>query len=392
MPDVASAGVSLLVPAGSAVDPANLEGAATLLVEMMQKGAGAYDNRGLSEEFEKIGVHYRGNAGVEVSIFSASMIAEHLPRALELFAAILLEPHLPDGELDSVRALALQDIEALEDEPSSKVMNELAKQFYPHPFGRSQMGTKAGVEAVKPKDIHAFFKDVFQSGRLIIGVAGKFDWEVIKSKAQSLFGKWRGANPPLTVPEFSKKSVTSHLQEDTHQIQIALAYPSVSFGHPDYYAARVGTGVLSGGMAGRLFIEVREKRGLVYRVGASHSAARGRGAMFAFAGTTPDHAEETLSVMAHELRNLAAGVTEEELNRAKVDLKAALIMQSESSSVRANALVNDWWNLNRLRELSEIRSAIEAVTNEDIRRHLAEYPVSPVTLVTLGPKELELPK
>lgn len=392
MEEVSSAALSILVSAGAASDPVELEGSAGMLVEMLQKGAGPWDSRALSEEFEKIGVHRHVSAGVEVSVCSASMIAEHLPRALELFSTILLDPIMPEEELDSVRSLALQEIEALEDEPSSKVMHELARKFYPYPFGRSQLGTEHGVKSVSLQSLKTFYENTFRGERVIVGVAGKFVWDDVVAMVGRSLARWKGGRPQLQVPPLSGTGGTHHLPQDTHQMQIALAYPSVSFGHPDYYVSRVATGVISGGMAGRLFIEVREKRGLVYRVGASHSAARGRGAMFAYAGTTPENADECLSVMVSELRKLAEGVTPEELRRSQVDLKAAVIMQGEHSSIRANALVNDWWNLGRLRSLEEIRAGIEAVTNEDIMRHLREFPVSPVTLVTLGPKPLEIPQ
>lgn len=392
MDEVSSAAVSMLVPAGAARDPEGMDGSAGVLMEMLEKGAGSYGSRELSEEFEKIGVHRHASAGVEVSVVSASMIAEHLPRALELFSMMLLQAHLPEAELENVRSIALQEISALEDEPSSKVMHELAKRFYPHPFGRSQLGNEAGVKAISAESLRQFYENTFLAERLIIGVAGKFRWSEIVKVVERAFDPWRGGRPPLSVPELAKTGSVHHIQQDTHQVQLALAYPSVSFGDEDYYVSRVATGVLSGGMAGRLFIEVREKRGLVYRVGASHSAARGRGAMFAYAGTTPENSEECLNVIVTELRKLADGVTDEELARAKVDLKAALIMQSELSSIRSSALVNDSWNLGRIRTLEEIRNGIEEVSNEAIVRHLAAYPVSPITLVTLGPKQLELPK
>lgn len=181
-----------------------------------------------------------------------------------------------------------------------------------------------------------------------------------------------------------------HLDKESAQVQIALAYPSVSLSDPDYYAARVAIGVLSGGMAGRLFVEVREKLGLVYRVGASLSAARGRGAVFASAGTTPENAQQTLDVMLRELRGVVNGVTDDELKRSIVELKASLIMQSEFSSVRAGALVSDWWNIGRLRPLAEIRAAIEGVTSAAIVSHLQRYPVSPISIVTLGSKKVEV--
>jgi predicted Zn-dependent peptidase len=390
MDGVASAAVAILVPSGAARDPLDKKGVNSLLTEMFHKGAGPWDSRELSEEFEKIGVHRHHSSGIEVSVFSASMIAEYVPRAIELFGTILLEPRLPDEELESVRELALQDLESLEDEPASKVMTVLAEQFYPEPFGRCQLGTKDGISNLNIADLRSFYETSFRQEGLIVAVAGKINFAEVQRTVEQVFSRWTGRRQPLDVPALGRQAKNFHVPQDSHQVQIALAYPSISFGHPEYYTARVATNVLSGGMAGRLFIEVREKRGLVYRVGASHSAARGRGAVLAYAGTTPENADETLEVMLRELNNLKHGVTTEELQRAKVDLKTAVIMQSEMSSVRASALVNDWWNLGRLRTLSEIREAIEAVRNEDIVRYCEHFPVAPVTLVTLGPKSLEV--
>lgn len=384
-----SAALAILVPSGAAIDPPGQEGASLLLTELLQKGAGPFSNQQLSEQFEDIGVHRNQSAGIEVAIFSAAMLPENLSRTIDLFSHILLDPHLPEGELDNVRELALQDLEALEDEPASKVMNELAKRFYPEPFGRSQLGSKEGIEFATRDSLFSHYQNSFRSQSLLIAVAGNIDWEKIKEKVGSAFRAWTGQAKPLVVPALSRDSSVHHISQDTAQVQIALAFPSVSFESEHYYAARVAVGVLSG-MAGRLFIEVREKRGLVYRVGASHSAARGRAAIFSFAGTTPENAQETADVVIRELRGLQAGITEEEINRVKVDLKTSLIMQSELPSVRASALVNDWWNLRRLRSLAEIKAEIEKVSKKDIQKYLSEYPISPITLVTLGSKNVEL--
>lgn len=391
MDAVSSAAFSILVPMGAATDPDGQEGAATILAEMYNKGAGPWGSRELSQQFEDIGVQRSHNSGIEVSIFSGAMLGENLLKALELYSVVLFQPHFPESELDSVKQLALQDLKALEDEPASKVMSELAREFYPYPFGRSQLGTEEGIAAITIDSLRRHYQDYLVPNNALIAVAGKFDWAAVKKLVEDRFGAWQGKKDRLVVGEFSPENKTCHLQRETSQLQIALAYPSVSFEHPGYYAAKVAVSVLSGGMAGRLFVEVREKRGLVYRISASHSAARNRAAVFASAGTTPDNAEETLSVMLAELKRVARDISDDELGRAKADLKSRLIMQSELSSVRAAALVNDWWNMGRLRTLEEIKTGIDAVTAEDIARYVECYPVSPVTLATLGPKKLELP-
>ncbi len=386
---VSSASLSILFPAGCAVDPQGKEGLSILLVELLFKGAGKYNSKELSSEFDKIGAHRSHSAGIEVSSFSCSLLAENLLRAIELYSTVIFEPTFPESDIENVREMALQDILALEDEPSSKAMNELAQYFYPYPFGRSQYGTEKGLKATGTKEIKEYYSKEVKAGEIVIAVAGQFKWTELEDQVKKCFSSWSAKKEPIAVPALPTKSAYHYLEQDTQQVQIAFAYPSISFEHPDYYVARVANSVLSGGMAGRLFIEVREKRGLVYRVGASHSAARKRGAVFAYAGTTPDNAQLTLDVMLEQMKGLVAGVSEEELKRAKTELKSSLIMHSETSSVRASSLVNDWWNLGRLRELEEIKAGIDLVTNQDIVRFQKEFPVAAITLVTLGPKKVE---
>lgn len=390
MQGVSSAACSILVPYGAARDPKDKLGISNILAEMFQKGAGSYDTRELSSEFEKIGAQLSYSTGTEVSVFSVVLLAENLEKALELYATKLLEPRFPESELESIRQIALQELASLEDEPASKAAVELQKNFYPEPFGRSHLGTKESVSALGIQSIKDFYSANFLPANSIIGVAGKFDWQQVIATIEKHFSSWNGGQELLKIAEVPSKSKALHIAKDAAQVQIALAYPSARHLDPEYYSAKVAVGVLSGGMAGRLFIEVREKRGLVYRVSASHSAARGRAGIFAYAGTTPENAEETLSVIRKELAGLVDGVSEDELNRAKADLKSRIIMQGESSSMRASSLVNDWWNMGKVRTLDEVKRAIDEVQISDVAAYAKKFPPQAITLISLGSKELKL--
>jgi predicted Zn-dependent peptidase len=392
MEAVNSVAVSVLVPVGAATDPAGLEGAANVLSEMLHRGAGPYDKVQLSAEYEKLGTVASHSSGVETSSIGVTLLSENLPKAIELICHTLRRPHLPESELENATQLALQELKSLEDEPSSKVMVELAADLYSYPFGRCQLGTADGIGNLTASNIKSYFQEQFVPSGVLIGVAGKFSWDEVVRCFERELGDWSGSKELLPSGTLNSGGSTRHIYKDTNQLQIALAYPSVSFEHPDFYKARLAVNVLSGGMAGRLFIEVREKRGLVYRVSASHSATRGRAAVFCYAGTTLERSQETLDVMFAELNKLKEGILAEELQRAKADLKSKLILSSESSSARASVLVSDFWNLNRVRTVEEIRDSIDAVTAEDIIGHLHDFPVSNVALVTLGQKGLELPK
>lgn len=388
--DVNSAAFSIYVPTGTVREPENLPGLANIMTECFYKGAGPYDSKGLSEISESIGFHKSISCGMEAIVFSGSVLAENLEKALEISKTILLEPRFPESELASVKSLALQDIDSVEDEPSSKVMDELTKNFYPGPYSRIGLGTKDGINALTNEDIKSFYNETFGANGVIIGVAGRVKADTVYSVIEKLFKDWKGGLPRIPVGSLGKENKVVYLNKNTAQVQIALAYPSIGLEDPRYYAARIGVNVLSGGMSGRLFIEVREKRGLVYRVGASHSGAKGRSAIFASAGTTPENAEETLKVMIEQLHSLADGVSEEELHRAKVDLKTRVITQGESTSARAGSLASDWWNLKRVRSLLEIKDAIDKVSEADIVNYSKAFPVSPITLAVLGSKELSL--
>lgn len=391
MPAVRSVAYSFLLPVGAATDPDGLEGSSSVLSELVFRGAGNLDAQALSDAFENLGCEHSHSAGTEVTVFSGALLGDNLKKALELQSLVLRTPTLSKEALEPVRELALQDLNSLEDEPSSKVMVELSKLFFPSPFNRSRYGSKQGLESLSEKSLRDYFSVKYQPKGAVLSVAGAFDWNEVVETVERLFSDWSGVHDANEAGVFHTEHRYEHLMRDTNQMQIALAYPSGSYDDDSYYPLRVGLGVLSGGMFGRLFVEVREKRGLVYNVSASHHATKGRAAVFASASTTPANAEETLSVMLSELRSVENGVTEEELARAKANISTRLVMQGESSSGRAATLVTDWWNLGRVRTLEEITKSITEVTSKDIIEAFTKFKPDPLTVVTLGSKKLEKP-
>ena len=177
---------------------------------------------------------------------------------------------------------------------------------------------------------------------------------------------------------------------DSHQTQIGIAYSSVPYRHPDYFQAFGAVGVLSGGMSARLFTEVRERRGLCYSVYATLHTFLHRGAVFCYAGTSAERAQETLDVTLAELTRLARGIEESELDRLKARIKSALIMQQESSSARSSSLARDWYHLGRVRTLAEVGRLIDDLSSRSINAYLAEHPPADFTVVTLGSHALDV--
>ncbi|MBN9520089.1 insulinase family protein [bacterium] len=391
MEHVRSAAINFLVPAGAAYDPPGRLGAATVLADLMTRGAGTRDSRQLALALDNLGVDRDESVGAVNMRFWGSTLARNVPPALDLFADVLRRPHLPEDELEPVQALALQDIQSLEDSPQQKVMVELRRRYYPPPLNQDRRGVAEHIEALAIDDVRGQYQRLFRPNGTILSVAGNVEWEPLKAQVERLFGDWPvGADLGVSPEPHAAKS--EHLHKDTQQTQIALAYPAAAIGSPDYYPARAAASVLSGGMGSRLFTEVREKRGLCYSVSAWHETFKDRGSMLAYAGTRAERAQETLDVTVGELRRLREGVTDDEIDRVKAGLKSSLIMQEESTSARAGAIATDWYYLGRVRSFDEVQAAIDALTPAAVLGYLDRYPVRGLTLVTLGPAPLTMPE
>jgi predicted Zn-dependent peptidase len=390
MDHVRSATMYLLAPGGFTYDPPDRLGTATLLSEMLVRGAGDRDSKRLALDLDNLGADRSESVGPFNVVLSAGTLARNLPAVLDIYADIARRPLLPDDELEASQELALQDILGLEDSPQEKVILELKARYYPPPLDRSRYGTAEGIEAVTPESLRDYYRGRFRANGAILSVAGAIDWPALKSQVERLFGDWPGGAAPESAPA-ARAPRSEHLPKDTQQTQIALAFPSASFSDPDYYAARGAVGVLSGGMSARLFTEVREKRGLCYSVYATHDTVRDRGTVIGYAGTRVDRAQQTLDVMVAEFRRLKDGVTDDEVGRVRAALKTSLVMQQESTSARAGSMASDWFYLRRVRTVEEVQTAVDGLTPAKILQHLERYPVKDLTVVTLGPEPLTIP-
>jgi len=391
MTHVRSAALNFLIPAGCANDPPDQLGLASVLSDLITRGAGSRDSRELTLALDNLGLDRDESAGVVHLRFWAATVARNLPAALEIYADILRRPHLPPGELAPVQALALQDLQSLDDEPRQRVLVELRKQYFPDPLGRDRRGTEAGIEAITPESVRRHYERHFQPRGAILSVAGNIEWQPLLDHVAKLFGDWQG-QPPAAPALGARGARRLHLKKDTHQTQIALAYPSVPIGHPHYYQALGAVNVLSGGMSARLFTEVREKHGLCYAIWATYQTFKDRAAVIAYAGTTNERAQKTLDLTLAEFERLAKGIEADEVLRLKAGLKSSLIMQEESTSARAGSLASDWYYLGRIRSLDEIQKAIDELSPASILEHVRAYPPGDYTIVTLGPEPLQTPR
>jgi predicted Zn-dependent peptidase len=385
-----SAAFTFLTPSGAIHDPSDRAGLSSFLCEMALRGAGLRDSRQFVLDLDNLGVERTESVSNAHTGYSGATVAENLPEALSIYADVLRRPHLPDDQLDAGRLAMLQELRAVEDEPAQKVMIELRRQHYPEPWGRPTQGEQKALESTTIGDIRRHFQRSYRPNGTILGVAGQLDWPRLKQLVGELFDDWPRGEPDA-IADSPAAGRYQHLPYESQQTQIGIAYDSVPYRDPDYFQAWGSVGVLSGGMSARLFTEVRERRGLCYSVYATLNTLPHRGAVFCYAGTGVDRAQQTLDVTLGELTRLGQGIEEHEIDRLKARIKSALVMQQESSSSRSTSLARDWYYLGRARTLDELEQLIDAVTSRTINTYLSAHPPAGFTVVTLGSRALEVP-
>lgn len=388
LPEVQSTAFSLWVPAGSAYDPPGANGIASVLCDWMTRGAADRDNREFLMAMDRLGVQHQEQVSSSQMSFGGVCLPEKLSAALQLTGDMVRAPQLVDDEFEPSVASVLHELQGIEDEPRQKVMLELVRRFYPSPWNQPSEGDKDDVESLNPQQVREHFVRTVHPRGAILGIAGRIKFDEAVTAATQAFGAWKAESTPVIVagPRGEK---AAHIDAESQQTQIGLAFPAVAYRDPDYYAAWAAVSVLSGGMSSRLFTEVREKRGLVYSVYATLSTLKDTGAILCYAGTTNERAQETLDVMRAELARLRDGITPEELRRSQALAKSALVMQQESSSSRAGAIARDWYHLGRVCSLDEIQQKIASLTPERVVDYVSRYPLTDPTIVTIGPTALK---
>ncbi len=388
MPSLSSITFGFQLDAAVVNEPDERQGLAHLFEYMLFQGTEQKDARALNEAFESLGARKGASTGLETSQVWAQIVNTRFDATLQLINEILLTSTFPSDDLEQMRSIVLQEIRRRDDEPMSRIFELVRANFYRGTaLSRPILGSAESVSKLQRQDLVDFWKARYQPDNTLFAIAGKFDWDHVVEQMQTLFGNWTGhaESTPEQRPAPTTNIALEH--QEGKQEHLALMSPFPNYLDPDYYAAQVVSEVLGGNMASRLFVEVREKRGLVYSVSAGLASNRNIGAMRIYAGTTPEQARECLKVIVDELHKLEqAGITADELERAKVQLKSENVMRSEGSGARMGAISRSWWYERKIRTIQEVKDAIDAVTQEQVLNVLHLFsPLNPLTVVAIGP-------
>jgi predicted Zn-dependent peptidase len=375
------------VGVGGRDEPQELSGASHFLEHLLFKGTEARTARQIAEAVDAVGGEMNAFTSREHTAYYTRLPSDALGMGLELLVDVLTAPAFRPHEVDAERQVILEEILMNEDTPEDLVHTALADALFPaHPLGREVLGTPETIEAMTRDEIRGFFLERYRPANVVIVAAGALDHDAVAEGVVSCFaGVDPGARPRRTAPAAPPRPFAV-LRRPSEQAHVAIGWRGVDHEDPDRYALTVCNQILGGGMASRLFQEVREERGLVYSVYSYLSSYSDSGAAGIYAGTGPQRARETLKVIDGELeRLLADGVTEQELAVAHGYLEGSLLLGLEDSGGRMARLGRAIITRGQITPVAEHVHRIRAVTVDDVARVARRVFDAPRTLAVVGP-------
>ncbi|PYE85001.1 M16 family metallopeptidase [Pseudoroseicyclus aestuarii] len=368
MPGLKSASVGVWINAGGRHETEAQNGVAHFLEHMAFKGTGRRSARAIAEAIEDVGGYMNAYTSREATAYYARVLQQDVPLALDVIGDILRNPAFAAAEIESERGVILQEIGQALDTPDDIVFDWLQEVAYPNqPLGRSILGPAEKVAGFSRDDLTAFVAQHYGPGSMVLAAAGAVDHDAIVRQAEALFGDMgpREKTGPVWPGQFAggeRREIKT-----LEQVHFTLALEAPNYRSPEIYHAQVYANALGGGMSSRLFQELREERGLCYTIFAQTGAYEDTGMTTIYAGTSAADIGDLARTTIDELKRAATDMSEAEVQRARAQMKAGMLMGLERPSNRAERLARMLAIWDRVPPIEEVVAKIDAVTVADVR-------------------------
>ena len=385
MPHLESVAAGLWIGAGSRSELPGEHGISHLLEHMAFKGTRRRNARQLAEAIEAVGGEMNAETSVDHTVYYVRLLKEDLPLGIYVLGDIVSEPLLDAEELAREQHVVVQEIGAARDVPEDWVFELFQETAFPgQALGRSILGTPESIRSHKAVDLRRFLSTHYTGPRTVLAAAGNLEHgdvvRLAETHLQRLSGNAAGAPEPGSYRggEWSE-------ERPVQEAQIVIGLPAPSYHGRAFHAAHLFSAILGGGMASRLFQELREARGLCYSISSFYWPFIDTGLFGVQAATSAEDVEELVAVAMEELRKMTDGVSEAELRRAKAQLRSGLLMTLESPIARASQMGRHVLIHGRPLKLEEMVEKIEAVNAADLAGVAAVALASSPTLAAIGP-------
>lgn len=392
MKEAATATVLITTATGSRYETKKENGLSHFLEHMFFKGTKKRPTAlSISEELDAVGGEYNAFTSKDRTAYYAKVDAKHTEMALDIVSDIFLNSTLPAEEIDRERGPILQELNMYEDTPVRHIGDVFEMLLYgEHPLGRDIIGTRENIKGFKRADFIRYLNRAYVASNVVVGIAGNFDVAWAKEVIERDFSGMRtGKNPERKRIIERQKAPAIRLQKKkTDQTHFILGVRTFDFSHEDRYVLAVLSTILGGGMSSRLFMAVRERRGLAYSVHTGTDAYHDAGYLATQCGVEHENLEKTIRVILDEYRRIREEIVpEKELVKAKEHIKGSMAMHLESSDDIVSFLVDQEALKGEIILPEERFAKIDAVSSEDIRR-VAEMIFCPerLNLASIGPQ------
>jgi predicted Zn-dependent peptidase len=389
MPAIRSVSVGFWIGTGSRHEDEQHAGLSHLLEHLLFKGSERYGSLEIDQIFDGMGAELNAGTGKETTSVFARVIDEHVPEAFDVMADMVFRPALRD--IDSERAVILEEIAMYEDDPQEKVFDLFGEAvFGEHPLGRAIIGRASVIADTPAEQIARFHAERYQPQNIVIAAAGAVDHDGFVELAARAVASRTEHEAPRALPASAIGSPRRRFErKDTEQYHVCLGGPGLARHDERRFALRVLDNVFGGTSSSRLFQEVRERRGLAYAVYSFTSAYQDTGQIGLYLGTRPDNIGEGLAVVASELGRMREEPARyEELARAKENLKGRVVLALESTGARMNRLGSELLAGMPLLSLDETVARIDAVSLEDLAALVDElWAPERLSAAGIGPDE-----
>jgi len=385
MPRVETVSFGAYVAAGTRHESAAENGVSHFLEHMAFKGTEKRDALAIAREIEDVGGHLNAYTSRENTAYYCKVLKEDVGLAADIIGDILTHSTFIPEELERERGVILQEIGQANDTPDDIIFDHFQTTAFPdQPMGRPTLGTEDVIKGMKREALTSYMRHHYGPERMVVAAAGALEHETLLELVKTHFADLPQVAPP--PPEASRYVGGEFREEDDlEQVHIVLGFPSAGYKETLYYPSLLLSTLLGGGMSSRLFQEIREKRGLVYSIYSFAHPFQDGGLFAVYAGTGEKEAGELVPVTVEELRKVQTDVTRDELERAKAQFRASLLMSLESTGSRTEQLARQIQVHGRIIPVEETKARIAAVTIEDVQEAARAAFRSPPTLAALGP-------
>ena len=385
LPRVKMVTLGAWVGVGSRYETLAENGISHFLEHMAFKGTTTRSALDIVKAIEDVGGYINAYTGRDMTGYYVRLLKEDMMIGLDIIADIFQHASMNEQELNTEKGVIIQEINMYKDQPDVVVEQNFNLTAYPdQSFGRDIGGNPEVIRKMTPQKMLEYMHRQYTSDRTIISASGAIDHDDFVEKCKKLFvdvNTHRGKAPdPAHYTGGASYETTSH-----EQVNLLLGFEGVSYEDERYWTVKVLSVILGGGMTSRLFQEIREKRGLVYTVHASADSDADTGMFSIYAGTGDQQAAELMPVLCDEIKKLASSLTQGEIDRAKTQIKARLLMQNENPSSHADKNAQMMLHFGRVLSENEILSDIKKVSMEDLQTCALNLFCQKPTVAALGP-------